>query len=92
VADDKLPPCVGSKFEVVYDPLEKLQKGEITELPSHVGVSVFSKEMLQGLMAIWGTYVLEGKYDVPTDKALNKDFPEIQPLGVKGILEMWQGQ
>jgi hypothetical protein len=48
--------------------------------------------MLRALTAIWGGYVLEGKYDMPTDKALNKDFPNIQPLKVKDVLEMWRRQ
>lgn len=57
-----------------------------------MAVSIYSKEMIQGLMAIWAGYVLEGKYDMPTDKALNKVFPDIQPLKVKDVLEMWRGQ
>lgn len=43
-------------------------------------------------MASWGGYVLEGRFDIPTDKALNKVFPAIQPLKVEDVLEMWRGR
>ncbi|KAF9774647.1 hypothetical protein IL306_007317 [Fusarium sp. DS 682] len=82
----------GSKFDVSYDPPEKLQKGEVTELPSNEGTADFPRKVLEGLMSFWGLYVLEGKYDMPTDKALNKVFPDIQPLKVKDVLGMWRGQ
>ncbi|KAK5632191.1 hypothetical protein RRF57_007905 [Xylaria bambusicola] len=81
-----------TRFNVAYDPPEKLQKGEITELPLNVGTVDFPKEVLQGLMALWGLYVLEGKFDIPTDKALNKVFPDVQPLKVRDVLGMWRGQ
>ncbi|KAH9203413.1 hypothetical protein DL95DRAFT_399366, partial [Leptodontidium sp. 2 PMI_412] len=46
----------GSKFQVSYDPIEKLQKGEITELPSHVQVyPFFPKPALQGMLALFGS-------------------------------------
>jgi hypothetical protein len=48
--------------------------------------------MIQGLRALWGGYVLEGRFDIPVDKALNRVFPNIQPLRVKDVLEMWRGQ
>jgi hypothetical protein len=87
--DERLPHRVGSTFEVAYDPPEKLQKGEITELPSHdPPPDQFPKEVMKGLMAVWGGLVLDGKFDIPTDKALNKVFPDIQPLKVKDVLEM----
>ncbi|KAH7230678.1 uncharacterized protein BKA55DRAFT_696595 [Fusarium redolens] len=82
----------GSKFDVSYDPPEKLQKGEVTSLPSNEGTPDFPRQVLEGLMSFWGLYALEGKYDMPTDKAINKVFPDIQPLKVKDVLEMWRDQ
>jgi hypothetical protein len=43
-------------------------------------------------MAFWGLNVLEGRYDLPTDRALNTVFPDIKPLTVKDVMEMWRGQ
>ncbi|KAF4341686.1 hypothetical protein FBEOM_4359 [Fusarium beomiforme] len=82
----------GCKFDVSYDPLEKLQKGEVTSLPFNEGTADFPRNVLEGLMSFWGLYVLEGKYDMPTDKALNKIFPDIQPLKVKDVLGLWREQ
>ncbi|PCD25992.1 hypothetical protein AU210_012426 [Fusarium oxysporum f. sp. radicis-cucumerinum] len=82
----------GSKFDVSYDPPEKLQKGEVTSLPSNEGTPDFPRQVLEGLMSFWGLYALEGKYDMPTDKAINKVFPDIQPLKVKDVLEIWRDQ
>lgn len=41
-------------------------------------------------MPLRGLYVLECKYDMPTDKALNNVFPSIQPLKVEDVLGLWQ--
>lgn len=57
-----------------------------------MGTPEFPKNVLEGLMSFWGLYVLEGKYDMPTDKSLNMIFPDIQTLKVKDVLEMWPGQ
>ncbi|RGP77128.1 nmra-like family [Fusarium longipes] len=82
----------GTKFEVSYDPLEKLQKGEVTSLPSNNDVPDYPKTVLDGLMSFWGLYVMEGRYDIPADKALNKIFPDIKPLKVKDVLGLWRQQ
>ncbi|CAG7562570.1 unnamed protein product, partial [Fusarium equiseti] len=47
------------KFDVSFDPPEKLQKGEVTELPGNEGTEVFSRKALVGLMAFWGLNALE---------------------------------
>ncbi|KAF5535416.1 hypothetical protein FNAPI_12059 [Fusarium napiforme] len=82
--------AIGSKFDVAYDPAEKLEKGEVTELPFNRNAADLPQKVLEGLMSLWGLYVLEGKYDLPTDKALNKVFPDIQPLKVEDVLGLWQ--
>ena len=91
-ADEKLRHWVGSKFDVAYDSPEKLQKGEVTDLPCNAGTSsVYSDELIRSLLAAWGGYVLEGRFDIPTDKTLNTVFPDVQPLKVKDVLGMWRG-
>ncbi|KAF5657624.1 hypothetical protein FHETE_10326 [Fusarium heterosporum] len=57
-----------------------LPKGEVTVLPSNEDVPDFSNRVLEGLMSFWGLDVLEGKFDIPTDKALDHVFPDINPL------------
>lgn len=86
----KADKIIGSKFDVYYDPPEKLNKGEVTELPFNRNAADLPQKVLEGLMSLWGLYVLEGKYDMPTDKALNNVFPSIQPLKVEDVMEMWR--
>ncbi|RFU28645.1 hypothetical protein B7463_g7672, partial [Scytalidium lignicola] len=83
----------GAKFTVTYDSIEKLEKGEITELPAHaIAYAFYPKERLQGLLCLFGRYVIEGKFDMPKDKALNSKFPNIQTLKVKDVVELWKGK
>ncbi|EWG55511.1 hypothetical protein FVEG_13505 [Fusarium verticillioides 7600] len=82
--------AIDSNFDVAYDPAEKLEKGEVAELPFNRKAADFPQKVLEGLMSLWGLYVLEGKYDLPTDKALNNVFPYIHPLKVEDVLGLWQ--
>jgi hypothetical protein len=75
----------GVKFDVGYDPVEKLEKGEVTELPGHKvayesmgGEAV--KPMFFGLLARMGLFFLEGMAEYGEGAYLNKIFPDIKPL------------
>ncbi|UKZ78246.1 hypothetical protein TrVFT333_005982 [Trichoderma virens FT-333] len=79
----------GSAFEVSYDPIEKLAKGEVTELPSHkdeLAKSPFPEPLARQLLAILGCWVVGGQFDIPVGKALNKRFPSIRPMSVRDML------
>ncbi|EKG12323.1 hypothetical protein MPH_10440 [Macrophomina phaseolina MS6] len=84
----------GSKFEVYYDSIEKLNSFQITELPCHVATyPVFPKEQLQGLFASFGLLMATGKLNLPEEKAINKIFSEIKTLTVKQLFEQtWKGK
>ncbi|KAH8588086.1 hypothetical protein B0O99DRAFT_583577 [Bisporella sp. PMI_857] len=85
--------ATGSKFQTFHDPIEKLQKGEITELPSHVhAYPFFPKQTLQGLFALFGYWFENGDFDYPVTQGtyLNEKFPEIVPISVEQIVtEAW---
>ncbi|UKZ81497.1 hypothetical protein TrVFT333_009269 [Trichoderma virens FT-333] len=82
----------GTKFTVTYDPPEKLAKGEITELPSHPGMyPYFPKPALQGLFSLFGSWVLDGRLNVPEEKSLNVKFPEIKTTKLAEIVGAWKG-
>lgn len=54
----------GEKFDVVYDPVEKLEKGEVTELPGHRDLYAYMpREMLQGFSAAVGLMFEKGYFD-----------------------------
>ncbi|KAL7929958.1 hypothetical protein V8C35DRAFT_330853 [Trichoderma chlorosporum] len=79
----------GSEFEVSYDPIEKLAKGEVTELPSHkaeLAMSPFPEPLARQLLAILGCWTVGGQFDIPTDKALNKSIPSVKPMTVRDVL------
>lgn len=74
---------------MAYDPWEKLEKGETTELPSHVPCyTSFPKPALQGLLAMFSRWALQGVFDLPEEKALNKKFPDIHTTKVKDVLAL----
>lgn len=83
----------GTQFEVSYDPVEKLARGEVTELPSHaeeMANSPFPAPIARQLLALLGSWVVGGQFDIPVDKALNKIFPDIKPMGVRELLSVRQ--
>jgi hypothetical protein len=82
----------GTKFTVVYDSVEKLKSGQITELPSHPPVyPFFPKEMLQGLFASFGILAEKGAFNLRPSRSLNHEFPEIKPKTVKELVtEAWK--
>ncbi|KAF2501481.1 NAD(P)-binding protein [Lophium mytilinum] len=83
----------GSKFKVTYDSVEKLQRGEITELPSHPdSYEYFPKPDLAGLLAKFGLWVVNGLMYVPKEGSLNERFPEITTTTVKEVVGAWKGK
>lgn len=81
---------LGSKVEVVYDPIESLQRGQVTEIPAHKSFYTFiPKEQLQPILAVFGLWFDSGLFNiVPTENSmdLNKIFPEIKPLKIQSML------
>ncbi|KAJ4360048.1 uncharacterized protein N0V89_000607 [Didymosphaeria variabile] len=81
----------GVKFNVAYDSVEMLKRGEITELPGHKAVyeqffgSEEAKSLFQKVMAGVAVYMAEGQmvYEGPL---LNEIFPSITPLTVREAL------
>ena len=80
---------VGSKFDVVYDSVEKLRRGKITELPSHAAAYSFvPKSVLYGIQSKFGLYVAYGMFDLPEEGSLNQLFPEIETITVEEIVRL----
>jgi hypothetical protein len=81
----------GTKFNVVYDSREKLERGETTELPGQVPLyPFFPKPVQQAMGAGFGCWFDDGVFDMkPPNGArfLNDTFPHIEPLTIKELLE-----
>lgn len=85
---------VRGPFKVQYDPLQELEQGRITELPSHVSLyQQIPKEMFQQRFAGFGIAMERGAFDfeVPADGALLNDmFLDIRVKTVEElIIEAW---
>lgn len=85
---------IRGSFKVQYDTMQKLQQGEITELPSHVRLySQTAKELLQQRFAGFGIGMETGAFDfnVPANGVLLNDlFPDIHVKSVEDIItEGW---
>ncbi|KAF2812095.1 NAD(P)-binding protein [Mytilinidion resinicola] len=83
----------GVKFNVSYDSIEKLQKGEATELPSYTkiyeafGGREIAKPIVQAIFAQYGLWMDEGLFNYKGGTFLNDLFPEIKPLKLD---EAWE--
>ncbi|KAK5651245.1 hypothetical protein OQA88_12653 [Cercophora sp. LCS_1] len=77
----------GTKFEVVYDDVEQLKRGESSELPAQVPLYQFiPKQFLSGMAAAMGLWTDQGLFDMKPEKWLNEEV-EIETLKVKEMLE-----
>ena len=78
---------------MTYDGPEKLQKGEVSELPSHPAAYPYiPKHILQGMFSSFGLLIVGGHFKIPEENSLNGKYPEIKPLGIKDVLEHWRGK
>lgn len=85
----------GVKFDVHYDPVEKLKKSQVTELPGHEimvqawGGGEETKGFVQAMMAQYGLWMNEGVTDYkPKDGMfLNDVFPDVKTVNLQ---EAWE--
>ena len=75
---------------MVYDGVEKLKSGGMTDLPSHVGLQ--TKEALQARWARFGLYATMGLLHVPHEKSMNAVFPEVKTMTIEEIVGAWKGK
>ncbi|EXM13152.1 hypothetical protein FoTM2_017067 [Fusarium oxysporum f. sp. vasinfectum] len=83
----------GSKFIVVYDSLEKLEKGEITLTPTAVKMYKGNDQAIRLLtqqLSVFGGWLAEGHMDLDISlNSLNNEFPDIKPLTCRNIIETY---
>ena len=73
---------------MVYDDLEKLKRGEVTELPSQTSLySVIPKDFVQAISSTFGIWVNRGDMDFTVDTSLNQKLPELKTIKLKELLE-----
>ncbi|KAK5788568.1 hypothetical protein VI817_009526 [Penicillium citrinum] len=77
---------LGEKFDVTYDSIEQIEKGNVTnpQMPSDLG---YSEEELTELTALVSRLVVNGVFELPEENRLNELFPEVKPITMKDFLE-----
>lgn len=76
-------------FQASHDPISKLEKGEITELPCHTQVyPYFPKEGVQGMLASFGLMFEHGVFNIkPSGPTLNEQYPEVRARTMREMVE-----
>jgi len=83
----KLEKAKGTRFDVTYDSVEKLESGQITELPCHnAAYGYFPKKDLQEMFASFGLMFERGVFEVDPAYALNKKFPDVHARSVDELI------
>jgi hypothetical protein len=88
----------GVKFDVEHDSVEKLQKGQIRDLPSYqkaytmLGGGEQAKAMVQGMYAQYGLWMEDGQFTYTDGTFLNKLFPEIKSIDLEGAWKKYGGK
>ncbi|KAF4946630.1 hypothetical protein FSARC_14148 [Fusarium sarcochroum] len=80
----------GTKFKVVYDSIEDLQKGIVTELPGLTKALPYipvPKEALLAFSAMFGLVFDDGTMNFDEETAINRKFPQVQPLKIKDAVQ-----
>ncbi|KAK0261808.1 hypothetical protein LTS09_003901 [Friedmanniomyces endolithicus] len=81
----------GTKFAVSHDSMETMSAGKSTQLPAYEPLySVMPKEVLTGVIAVFGVMFENGQFDFEGKHLINTEFPEIKPRKVREMLvEAW---
>jgi len=81
----------GTKFAVSHDSMETMSAGKSTQLPAYEPLySVMPKEVLTGVVAVFGVMFENGQFDFEGKHLINTEFPEIKPRKVREMLvEAW---
>ncbi|KAH6885011.1 hypothetical protein B0T10DRAFT_409587 [Thelonectria olida] len=83
----------GSKFTVVHNSLEKLEKGEITLTQTALKMYEGNDQaigLLTQQLSVFGKWLAEGHMDLDISlNSLNKEFPDIEPLTWRNVIETY---
>lgn len=83
----------GVKFNVCYDSVKSLQKGEANLTPS-TKAALPSDESLQskfkGMAAQVGLVLTRGGLDLNPEEGVTLEFPNVKPLTIREVFEAWR--
>lgn len=77
----------GTKWDITYDTIEKLEKGQATVLQQPEGSYEFPPEFIQPLVVEFSMLAVRVNMDVSKDGLRNHEFPQIHPIGVEELMQ-----
>ncbi|KAF4312024.1 Cytochrome P450 [Botryosphaeria dothidea] len=82
----------GEMFEMRYDSVEELRAGRVTELPANrARYGVVPKQLLDGLLCVWGIAFCEGWFDFPGDTVAEL-FPDMKTTKFEELMRRCWGR
>ena len=83
----------GVKFKVIYDSLDSMRAGNITELPNYAPIyRFFPKDIMLKTWASFGVAMATGSCSLMGD-TLNQEFPDIKVQDLESfITACWTGK
>ncbi|KAJ4353203.1 uncharacterized protein N0V89_004929 [Didymosphaeria variabile] len=83
----------GAKWEVKYDSVTTLEKGEATILPQLEGAPTEADYPgMRAMISEFGLMAVRGVLDVSRLGVRNEEFPQIKPMGVEEVVEKAWGK
>ncbi|CAO2652623.1 Nn.00g009060.m01.CDS01 [Neocucurbitaria sp. VM-36] len=80
----------GEKWDITYEPLEKLERGEATLFEQPESSYDLPKDEAKHMVAEFGIMAVKGVMDVSGEGIRNKEFPEVKPVSVDDVIkEAW---
>ncbi|KAF2025383.1 hypothetical protein EK21DRAFT_76514, partial [Setomelanomma holmii] len=77
----------GAKWDITYDPIEKLESAQGTVLRQAQGAIEMPDEALRHMWSEFGTMAVKGLMDISKEGLRNDEFPNIKPMTVREVVE-----
>ncbi|CAN9112197.1 unnamed protein product [Alternaria sp. RS040] len=77
----------GGKWEVTYDPIDKLEQGQATLFKQPEGSYGLPEDATRSMMAEFGVMAVKGVMDITGEGLRNDVFPEVHPITVEALMK-----
>ncbi|RYN45251.1 hypothetical protein AA0114_g9239 [Alternaria tenuissima] len=77
----------GEKWEVTYDPIDKLEQGQATLFEQPEGSYGLPEDATRSMMAEFGVMAVKGIMDITGEGLRNDVFPEVHPITVEALMQ-----
>jgi nucleoside-diphosphate-sugar epimerase len=78
---------IGEKWEVTYDPIDKLKQGQATLFEQPEGSYGLPEDATRSMMAEFGVMAVKGIMDITGEGLRNDVFPEVHPITVEALMQ-----